>query len=90
MQDVLAQLGMLLPVLVQWLRAKKTVPEWATWAITAAIGVACYWMYSEGNPATKEFWQGAGLWVLVAMGVNQGASSAANMGLAVVPRTNSQ
>jgi hypothetical protein len=90
MNETLGTVAMLLPLAVQWLRAKKQIPEVATWAITAAIGVGAYWLYASGNPMTREFWQHAGVWVLTAMGVNQGASSLANMGLAAVPRTNSE
>jgi hypothetical protein len=90
MNQTIAQFGMLIPIAVQWLRAQKKVPEWATWAITACVGLACYGLYADGNWQTREFWQHAGLWVLMAMGVNQGASSLANAGIAVIPRTNSQ
>jgi hypothetical protein len=88
--DVLGTVGMLLPIFVQKLRAKKSFPEWGALLIVGAIGVTCYWLVGDGNPLTKEFWQGAVGWVLMAMGVNQGASMAANSGLAAIPRTNSQ
>lgn len=89
-KEILGTVGMLLPVLVQWLRAQKSFPEWAAVALIGAVGVGCYWLFNEGNPLTREFWQGAIQWVLMALGVNQATSSAANAGVAAIPQTNSK
>lgn len=89
-QSILGSLAALAPVAIQWLRAKKSVPEWATVLLVALSGVVTYWLFAEGDPMTREFWRGAAGWVIGAFGANQLTSSAANMGLAVVPRTNSQ
>lgn len=92
MEQVLGGIAFLLPVAFQKLRAKKTIPEWATILLIAGAGVIAYWLLAPGNPLTREFWAGSVPWLLSAFGVNQLTSSAANAGTPGLAswKTNSQ
>lgn len=79
-----AEVGLLSAFFVQWARARKNVPEWFTLLFQVLIGVGCYyWQYHRMDTQAVQ-------WVLVSLGITQGASSLANLGLAVIPKTNSQ
>lgn len=89
-KEVLGLVSLLLPIGVQFLRAKRSFSEPLAVGLMAACGLAAYWLFNEGNPMTRDFWQGAVMWVLAALGVNRAASSAAHSGVAAIPVTNSQ
>lgn len=81
------QIGQVLPfagVAVQWLRAQKNIPEWVTLLVQVGLGVAAYALVNKS--LGPDVWRS----ILLVIGSTQVASSAANMGLAAVPRTNSK
>ena len=89
--ETMGTFGMVFAFAVQWLRARKAIPELATVLLSCAVGALCYWLGHDGaNPLTKEFWGPAVIWMLAGMGVTQGASSLNRMGVAPIPGTNTQ
>lgn len=75
----LSMISGLLPVIVQLGRANPKFPEWVAWLLLVVIGIGMYALGADTvELASREWWQGAVVYVLLAAGITQGTSSLAN------------
>lgn len=66
--------------IVQAMRARPNIPEWASSSTLVILSLVAYWLGTEGaNPATKEFWRQAWVFVAVSAGAVYGFSVGAKM-----------
>jgi hypothetical protein len=54
---------------VAWLRALKSVPNWASNLLVVVVGILVYWLGTGEQIQTREFWWRAVAWMLVVRGV---------------------
>lgn len=78
--EFLAVIAAPLLVYVQKLRANPNIPDYVSLPIAIAIGIGAYMLGAETvELASREWWQGAIMWALSALGVVQLTSGVANM-----------